>query len=92
LPPDVGPEALVAAGDGAGGAVVPAAVPRNKVNWDLKRDVQSKLLKLERRTQKILVELLREKLERDASKELGEATAPELAGATGAGADADDLD
>ena len=37
-----------------------------KVNWDLKRDIQGKLDRLERRTQRSLVELLRERLEKEA--------------------------
>ena len=31
-----------------------------KANWDLKRDVQAKLDKLERRTQRALVEIMRD--------------------------------
>ena len=31
-----------------------------KANWDLKRDVQPKLDKLERRTQRALVEIMRD--------------------------------
>jgi hypothetical protein len=33
-----------------------------KINWDLKTQVESKLEKLRRRTQKVIVEILREKL------------------------------
>lgn len=40
-----------------------------KVNWDLKRDISKKLQKLERRTQKAIVELLRERLDREAEIE-----------------------
>ena len=40
-----------------------------KINWDLKRDIQSKLDVLERRTQKAIVQLLREKLENDADSQ-----------------------
>lgn len=43
-----------------------------KVNWDLKRDIQEKLSKLERRTQKAIVELLKERLEREAIEETNE--------------------
>ena len=39
-----------------------------KINWDLKNDIASKISKLERRTQKAIVELLRERLEREASQ------------------------
>ena len=44
-----------------------------KINADLKRDIQDKLDKLERRTQRAIVSLLKERLERDA-----EANVPEL--------------
>jgi coiled-coil domain-containing protein 12 len=42
-----------------------AAAPR-KINWDLKRDIQPKLDKLERKTQKAIVELLKARLEQQA--------------------------
>jgi len=42
-------------------------VAPKKINWDLKRDIQPKLDKLERRTQKAIVELLKERLEREAA-------------------------
>ena len=38
-----------------------------KINWDLKRDIQPKLDKLERRTQRAIVALLRERLEKEAT-------------------------
>lgn len=44
------------------------AVATNKVNWDLKRDVQHRLDRLEKRTQRAIVELLRERLEREAGE------------------------
>ena len=37
-----------------------------KINWDLKRDIQPKLDKLEKRTQKAMVALLRERLAKEA--------------------------
>jgi coiled-coil domain-containing protein 12 len=40
-----------------------------KINWDLKRDIRDKLTKLERRTQKAIVELLKERLEHEAAQE-----------------------
>uniref|UniRef100_A0A7S3L9A6 Uncharacterized protein n=1 Tax=Amphora coffeiformis TaxID=265554 RepID=A0A7S3L9A6_9STRA len=43
-----------------------------KVNADLKREIQPKLDKLERRTQKAIVALLRERLEKEASAEIDE--------------------
>lgn len=43
-------------------------VPK-KVNWDLKRDLETKLAKLERRTQRAIVELLKERLEREANEQ-----------------------
>ncbi|CAJ1917661.1 unnamed protein product [Cylindrotheca closterium] len=39
-----------------------------KVNWDLKRGIESKLAKLERRTQRALVELLKERLDKEADE------------------------
>ena len=39
-----------------------------KVNWDLKRDISHKIEKLERRTQKAIVEMLKERLESEAAK------------------------
>lgn len=60
--------ATIAAADGADGdlgAAVAALAPK-KINWDLKRDVQPKLDKLERRTQRAIVQLLQERLGRDA--------------------------
>ena len=44
------------------------AAPK-KVNWDLKRDINKKMNRLERRTQKAVVELLRARLEREAEEE-----------------------
>mmetsp|Transcript_8310 Transcript_8310/g.17622 ORF Transcript_8310/g.17622 Transcript_8310/m.17622 type:complete len:180 (-) Transcript_8310:241-780(-) len=40
-----------------------------KKNWDLKRDIETKLTKLERRTQRAIVDLLRSRLEQEASEE-----------------------
>ncbi|KAL3808491.1 hypothetical protein ACHAXA_009816 [Cyclostephanos tholiformis] len=51
-------------GAGGWGSVTPMAT--RKVNWDLKRDIQHKMDKLETRTQRAIVELLRERLEREA--------------------------
>ena len=45
-----------------------SAVATKKVNWDLKRDVQHRLDRLEKRTQRAIVELLRERLEREAGE------------------------
>lgn len=41
-----------------------------KVNADLKRDIQEKMDKLERRTQRAIVSLLKERLEREASEDV----------------------
>jgi coiled-coil domain-containing protein 12 len=41
----------------------------DKINWDLKRDMAGKLQKLERRTQRAIVELLRERLEQEAAQD-----------------------
>mmetsp|Transcript_12732 Transcript_12732/g.16133 ORF Transcript_12732/g.16133 Transcript_12732/m.16133 type:complete len:180 (+) Transcript_12732:114-653(+) len=45
------------------------AIAPKKVNWDLKRDIAKKLNRLEKRTQKAIVELLRERLEREAEEQ-----------------------
>lgn len=42
-------------------------VTSKKVNWDLKRDIVDKMDKLERRTQRAIVDMLRERLEREAA-------------------------
>jgi len=39
-----------------------------KPNWDLKRDVAKKMEKLNRRTQLAIVELLKERIEREAAE------------------------
>ncbi len=65
-------ESREAAGQNVGGGwskVTP--VTAKKVNWDLKRDILSKMERLERRTQRAIVELLRERLELEASEDLG---------------------
>mmetsp|Transcript_27651 Transcript_27651/g.39545 ORF Transcript_27651/g.39545 Transcript_27651/m.39545 type:complete len:182 (-) Transcript_27651:42-587(-) len=49
-----------------------SALAPKKVNWDLKRDLQPKLDKLERRTQRAIVELLHQRLEREAAEEVEE--------------------
>ena len=53
-------------GSGGWSSVLP--VTTKKVNWDLKRDIQSKMDKLERRTQRAIVDLLRERLEKEAAE------------------------
>jgi len=40
-----------------------------KLNWDLMRDIQDKLNRLEKRTQKAIVEMLKERLEREAAEQ-----------------------
>jgi coiled-coil domain-containing protein 12 len=42
------------------------AATTKKINWDLKRDIEPQLDKLERRTQKALVALLKERLAKEA--------------------------
>lgn len=49
-------------------AVVVDAAPK-KVNADLKRDIASKLDKLERRTQRAIIELLKERLQQEAEND-----------------------
>ena len=53
---------------GAGGWSKVTAISTKKVNWDLKRDIQHKMDKLERRTQRAIVDLLRERLEKEAAE------------------------
>lgn len=53
---------------GSGGWSTVLPVTTKKVNWDLKRDIQSKMDKLERRTQRAIVDLLRERLEKEAAE------------------------
>lgn len=65
-------ESREAAGQNVGGGwskITP--VSTKKVNWDLKRDIQSKMDRLERRTQRAIVELLRERLEKEAREDGG---------------------
>ena len=40
-----------------------------KANWDLKRDIEKSLAILNRRTQRAIVELIRERLAREAEEE-----------------------
>jgi coiled-coil domain-containing protein 12 len=42
-------------------------VAPKKANWDLKRDIKPKLDKLEKRTQKAIVQLLKERLQQEAT-------------------------
>ena len=55
----------------AGGWSKVTGISTKKVNWDLKRDIQQKMDRLERRTQKAIVELLRERLEQEARQDGG---------------------
>mmetsp|Transcript_25101 Transcript_25101/g.42649 ORF Transcript_25101/g.42649 Transcript_25101/m.42649 type:complete len:183 (-) Transcript_25101:115-663(-) len=50
----------------AGGWSKVVPISTKKVNWDLKRGIEQKMERLERRTQKAIVELLRERLEQEA--------------------------
>ncbi len=50
----------------AGGWSKVIPISTRKVNWDLKRGIEQKMERLERRTQKAIVELLRERLEQEA--------------------------
>ena len=66
-------ESREAAGQTTGGGwstVTP--ISTKKVNWDLKRDIQHKMDKLERRTQRAIVELLRERLGKEAAEGVGD--------------------
>ena len=55
----------------AGGWSKVIPISTKKVNWDLKRGIEQKMERLERRTQKAIVELLRERLEQEAREEGG---------------------
>ena len=61
----------VSAGGGWNAVVTPSASTK-KVNWDLKRDIQHKMDKLEKRTQRAIVQLLRERLEKEAAAAAGD--------------------
>ena len=50
----------------ANAGTVTSMAPK-KTNWDLKRDIGDKLAKLERRTQKAIVKILKERLESEAA-------------------------
>ena len=52
----------------AGGWSKVVPISTKKVNWDLKRGIEQKMERLERRTQKAIVELLRERLEQEAKE------------------------
>ena len=56
----------VGGGGGGWNTVVTPSASTKKVNWDLKRDIQHKMDKLEKRTQRAIVQLLRERLEKEA--------------------------
>lgn len=60
-----------------------ATMAPKKINWDLKRDISEKLAKLEKRTQKAIVRILKERLELEAANAVDE---------DGSGEDASDLD
>ncbi len=40
-----------------------------KENWDLKRDIETKLSRLERRTQRAIISLLKERLQKEAEEQ-----------------------
>lgn len=44
-------------------------VETKKINWDLKRDLEPQLDKLERKTQRAMVEILKERLAKEATEE-----------------------
>ena len=41
-----------------------------KINWDLRRDCEKRIEKLERKTQRKIVEMLRKRLESEAAEDL----------------------
>lgn len=46
-----------------------------KPNWDLKRDVEKKLEKLDRKTQRAVYEVIRQRLQGDSESNLAEVVA-----------------
>ncbi len=54
------------------GDVLLNVVPK-KANWDLRRDVEKKLAKLERRTQRALVQLMQEQQREQLAQDGGQA-------------------
>lgn len=46
-----------------------------KPNWDLKRDVEKKMEKLDKRTQRAIYEIIRQRLEGDENANLAEVVA-----------------
>lgn len=44
-----------------------------KPDWDLKRDIEKRMLKLERRTQRAIAELIRERLKGEQNLDLASA-------------------
>lgn len=46
-----------------------------KPNWDLKRDVEKKLEKLDRKTQRAIYEIIRQRLENDTDANLADVVA-----------------
>ena len=59
-----------ASGVGAG-LRAPLNIAPKKVDWDLKRDVEKRLKKLQRRTQRAIVELIRKRVEQEAREDEG---------------------
>ncbi len=49
------------------------SVQPKKANWDLRRDVAKKLEKLDKRTQRAMVELMRQEEERRTAEAAGQA-------------------
>jgi coiled-coil domain-containing protein 12 len=49
-----------------------ANIAPKKINWDLKRDIQPKLAKLEKRTQRAIVDMLKKRLEMEAAQVAGD--------------------
>ena len=64
LPPQ---EALAPVSDSLQASDV--AVAPKKANWDLRRDVEEKLAKLERRTQRAMVKIMQEEKDKEGAEE-----------------------
>lgn len=63
-----------------------------KANWDLKRDVKKKMAVLQRRTQKALLDLLKQKVQEQESARSSRKSTRKILGGDGDGDDFDDDD
>jgi coiled-coil domain-containing protein 12 len=66
--PSTAHSSAVSGGTNSNAPATVTSIAPKKINWDLKRDISEKLEKLERRTQKAIVRILKERLELEAAK------------------------